>query len=148
MAPVLARWYLLIGLDAWLPHVLNPAHPVVLDLTLAGRAVAAAALALVVLAAIHQRKDESYAIVETRRRDGAAVIDVRQNRWRPLQLLFHGLLSVAIVAVAFALWLQTYSPSIAALIIAPIAALMFVIIVPCVLAVTRAAVRRAPARAS
>lgn len=136
--------FAVIGLDYWLAHSLKPAHGAYLELTISGQAVVAAALALLILAAVRRRRDETYAIEETRGHRGAAIIDVRQNRWRPLHLLIYALLSAAIVAVAIALWLESYSPFAATIIVVPAATLTVLVIAPCVVAVARAAARRAP----
>lgn len=136
--------FTVFGLDYWLVHLLRPAQRAYLELTVSGQAVVGAALALLILAVVQRRRDDTHAIKETRGHRGAAVFDVQQNRWRPLGLLLHTLLSVAIVAIAAALWLDVYSPALATILITPIATLLLLTIVPWVLVVARAAARRAP----
>ena len=133
----------IIGLGLWLTPFAGPSHRMPLDITLAGMAVLAAAVALMALST-RRIADDTPTIIERRRRDGAVALDVRQNRWRPLNRLLSVVVDAAIVFGALALWLDTHFPDIAVLTLLPIAAIAIITIGLTGAAASLAASRRTP----
>ena len=133
-----------ISLGLWLTPFVGESHRMRLDITFAGLAVFAAAFTLMVLSIRRVSDDEDGTIVERRRRHGVVALDVRQNRWRPLNRLLSIVVNAAIVFGALALWLDDHFPDIALLTMLPIAAIALIAIALTGAAASLTASRRAP----